>query len=107
MGVGMILCNRFRGDETYEGYWFWKVQFSSGGVSSSTRKGSEQWEHETINGETMGVVITDGGDVLYYRHIDGQTAETAVRTWLITLAGISSGSSGSGGSGGSSGSGNS
>ena len=97
VGVGFILCNRFKGVETYEGYWFYKVQFSSGGVSSSTRKENEQWEHETINGEAMGVVLTSGGKALFYTHYDAQTTEAAVRTWLNGKAGISSGSGGGGG----------
>lgn len=95
VGVGFILCNRFCGTETYEGYWFYKVQFSSGGVSSSTRKENEQWEHETINGEAMGVVLTSGGDTLFYTHFDAQTTEAAVRTWLNGKAGVSSSGGGS------------
>jgi phi13 family phage major tail protein len=97
VGVGFILCNRFKGTETYEGYWFYKVQFSTGGVSSSTMKDQMQWEHETINGESMGVVLTSGGDVLFYTHLDAQTTEAAVRTWLNGKAGISSGAGGGGG----------
>lgn len=100
VGVGFILCNRFKGTETYEGYWFHKVQFSSGGLSSSTKRENEQWEHETINGETMGVVLTSGGDTLYYTHYDAQTTEAAVRTWLNGKAGVSSSSGGGGGGGG-------
>lgn len=94
VGVGCILCNRFKGVETYEGYWFWKTQFGTNGVSSSTKTEGEQWEHETITGEGMGVVITEGGDTIYYAHIDGQTTEAAVRTWLNAKAGISSGTGG-------------
>ena len=90
VGVGYILCNRFKGVETYEGYWVWKAQFSSEGISSSTEKENMQWEHENIRGDAEGVILTDGGDVLYYRHIDLQTTEAAVRTWLNALAGISS-----------------
>ena len=95
VGVGFILCNRFKGVETYEGYWFHKVQFSSGGLSSSTKKEGAQWEHETINGECVGVVTSSGGKALYYTHYDAQTTEAAVRTWLNGKAGISS--SGGGG----------
>lgn len=87
VGVGFILCNRFKGVETYEGYWAYKVQFSSAGVSSSTRRESEQWEHETINGETLGVVRASGEDVVYYSHIDEQATEAAVRAWLNLKSG--------------------
>lgn len=89
VGVGFILCNRFKGVETYEGYWFYKAQFSSGGISSSTRKDSEQWEHETINGTCLGVTETAGASAKYYEHLDGQATEAAVRTWLNGKAGIS------------------
>lgn len=87
VGVGFILCNRFKGVETYEGYWAYKAQFSSAGVSSSTRRESEQWEHETINGDTV-AVSRSAGDTVYYSHIDGQATEAAVRTWLNGKAGI-------------------
>lgn len=89
-GVGYILCNRFKGVETYEGYWVHKIQFSTGGVTSNTRRENEQWEHETINGESMGVQLTSGGVVVYYSHIDLQTTEAAVRTWLNAKAGVPS-----------------
>ena len=88
VGIGFILCNRFKGTETYEGYWFYKVQFSTGGITSNTRRDTEQWEHETINGETMGVTLTSGGDTIYYSHLDAQTTEAAVRTWLNAKAGV-------------------
>lgn len=91
VGVGFILCNRFKGVETYEGYWVWKTQFSSEGVTSSTEKENVQWEHENISGDAEGVILTEGGEVFFYRHIDLQTSETAVRTWLNTLAGITGG----------------
>lgn len=88
VGIGFILCNRFKGVETYEGYWFHKVQFSTGGISSSTSREGAQWEHETINGEAVGVTLTAGGKVLHYAILDGQATEAAVRTWLNTKAGV-------------------
>ena len=33
VGVGFILANRFKGTTTYEAYWYYKMQFTSGGVS--------------------------------------------------------------------------
>lgn len=88
VGVGFILCNRFKGVKTYEGYWFHKIQFSSNGLSSSTRRNTEQWEHETISGDTMGITTAPGAAAIYYTHLDGQTTEAAVRTWLNGKAGI-------------------
>ena len=90
VGIGFILCNRFKGEETYEGYWIYKIQFSTGGVTSNTRRETEQWEHETINGEGVSVKLTAAGDAIYYTQILGQTTEAAVRTWLNTKAGVPS-----------------
>lgn len=91
VGVGFILCNRFKGTETYEGYWFYKVQFTSAGVSSSTSQGNTQWEHETINGNCVGITESSGVKASFYEHLDGESTEAAIRTWLNTKAGISSG----------------
>ena len=90
VGVGFILCNRHLGVETYEGYWYYKVQFSTAGVTSNTKREGMQWEHETVNGTAMGVVQTSGGDTDYQEMILGQSTEAAVRTWLNGKAGISS-----------------
>ena len=88
VGIGFILCNRFKGVETYEGYWFYKIQFSSGGITSNTRRENEQWEHETINGESVSVTLSAGGDAIYYSHLDNQATEAAVRTWLNGKANV-------------------
>jgi len=88
VGIGYILCNRFKGEETYEGYWIYKIQFATGGVSSATRRDTEQWQHETINGDALGVSLAAAAKVRYYAHIDGQATEAAVRTWLNGKAGI-------------------
>ena len=90
VGVGFILCNRFKGVETYEGYWVYKIQFSTGGVTSNTRRESEQWEHETVNGESVSVKLTAAGDAIYYSQILNQATEAAVRTWLNGKANVPS-----------------
>lgn len=88
-GIGFILCNRHAGVETYEGYWFYKVQCSSAGITSSTKRDGANWEHESINGSVSGVIIENAGKARFYEHLDGQTTEAAVRTWLNGEAGIS------------------
>lgn len=88
-GIGFILCNRHAGVETYEGYWFYKVQCSSAGITSSTKRDGANWEHESINGSVSGVIVESGGKARFYEHLDGQTTEAAVRTWLNGKAGIS------------------
>lgn len=89
VGLGFILCNRHKGVETYEGYWFYKVQCSSAGITSSTKRDTANWEHENINGSCSGVIVESGGRARYYEHLDGQATEALVRTWLNAKAGIS------------------
>jgi phi13 family phage major tail protein len=88
VGVGFVLAERFKGTTTYEGYWFFKAQFTSGGLTSNTRKEQTQFDHETLNGSCMGVVQSSGGSVEYYTHKDGMT-ESAALAWGKGLAGIS------------------
>ena len=88
VGIGFILANRFKGNVTYEAYWFYKMQFVSAGLSSSTKTEQVAFEHETINGTGGGVTLTSGGPVCFYAHLDNQATESAARTWLNGMAGI-------------------
>lgn len=90
VGIGFILANRFKGTTTYEAYWFYKMQFTSGGVTANTRREQTQFDHETINGSGSGVVLTSGGATVFYAYKDGCSAEADARTWLNTKAGVSS-----------------
>ena len=89
VGVGFILANRFKGTTTYEAYWYYKMQFTSGGVTANTRREQTQFDHETINGSGSGVVLTTGGDTIFYSYKDGLATEAAARSWLNGKAGIS------------------
>ena len=89
VGVGFILANRFKGTTTYEAYWYYKMQFTSGGVTANTRREQTQFDHETINGSGSGVTLTAGGDTIFYSYKDGLATEAAARTWLNGKAGIS------------------
>lgn len=88
VGIGFILANRFKGVVTYEAYWFYKMQFVSAGLTSSTKTEQVAFEHETINGTGSGVVLAAGGPVCFYTHLDGCATEAAARTWLNAKAGI-------------------
>lgn len=94
VGIGFILANRHKGVTTYEGYWYYKVQFSSAGVSSSTKRENVQWEHETINGTAISVTVAANSAGRFKEEFLGQSTEAAVRTWLNSKAGISSGTGG-------------
>lgn len=88
VGIGFILANRFKGVVTYEAYWFFKMQFTSGGLSAQTRREQTEFTHETINGSGSGVTLESGGAVSFYAYKDGLETEAAARTWLNGKAGI-------------------
>ena len=89
VGIGFICMNRFKGTVTYEAYWFYKMQFTSAGMSAETRREQTAFGHETINGTGSGVVLTSGGATVFYAHKDGLATEALARTWLNAKAGIS------------------
>ena len=88
VGIGFILANRFKGTTTYEAYWFYKMQFTSAGLTANTRREQTQFDHETINGSGSGVTLSAGGAVQFYAYKDGLATEAAARTWLNGKAGI-------------------
>ena len=94
VGAGVLMANRHKGTVTWEGYWIYKTQFVHNGVSAETRRERTNWQHETINGRGLGVVLASGGETAYYAHKKGMT-EDAADAWLKGHAGISSGNGGS------------
>ena len=87
VGAGCLMANRFKGTITWEGYWLYKIQFAHNGVSAETRRDRTAWQHDTINGDAVGVVITSGGKTCFLAHKSGMT-ESAAETWLKGHAGI-------------------
>lgn len=88
VGVGAILQNRYKGVNTFEAYWIYKIQMASQGVSAETRRESTSFGHETISGDAVGVQLTSSGDIVFYAHKDGLTTEAAAVAWLKGKAGI-------------------
>lgn len=88
IGAGCLMANRYKGTITWEGYWFYKIKFSSGGVSAETRRDRTNWQHETINGDAVDVILTENGDAVYYAFKSGMT-ESAAIAWLKAHANIS------------------
>lgn len=87
VGAGCLMANRFKGTVTWEGYWIYKAQFTHQGVSAETRRDRTQFGHDSISGKAVGVILTTGGDVIYYAHKAGMT-ESAADVWLKAHAGI-------------------
>ena len=88
VGAGCLMANRFKGTVTWEGYWIYKIQFAHQGVSAETRRDRTAWQHDTINGDGVGVQLASDGAVCFYAHKSGMT-ETAAVAWLKGHAGIS------------------
>ena len=89
VGAGCIIQDMFKGTSSYRGYWIYKAQFTSGGVSSSTRRESTTFEHETITGRGVGVTLTSAGTASFYAVKSGMATEATAIAWLKGKAGIS------------------
>ena len=88
VGAGCLMASRFKGTVTWEGYWIYKIQFAMQGKSAETRRDRTSFQHESIQGDGVGVVLADGGAVVYYAFKSGMT-ESAAIAWLKGHAGIS------------------
>ena len=90
VGAGCLMANRFKGTVTWEGYWIYKIQFAMQGKSAETRRERTSFQHESINGDGVGVTLAADGALTYYAYKSGMTESAAV-TWLKGHAGISGG----------------
>lgn len=88
VGAGCLMANRFKGAVTWEGYWIYKIQFAMQGKSAETRRDRTSFQHESINGDGVGVQLAADGSIVYYAYKSGMTESAAV-AWLKTHAGIS------------------
>lgn len=88
VGVGFIRKERFKGTATYHAYWIYKAQFGKDSDSATTKGENIDFQTETITGTAMAVILTSGGDPIFYAHLRADT-EAAARTWLNGKAGIS------------------
>lgn len=87
VGVGFYRKERFKGTVSYKCYWFYKVQFSKDSDSTNTKGENVDFQTETLSGDAMGVVLTNGGPTIYYAIARKDTESNAV-AWLKTKAGI-------------------
>ena len=88
VGAGCLMANRFKGAITWEGYWIYKIQFAMQGKSAETRRERTSFQHESINGDGVGVKLASDGAIVYYAYKSGMT-EAAAEAWLKGHAGIS------------------
>ena len=88
VGIGFIRKERFKGAVNFHGFWIYKIQFSKDSDSAQTKGESVDFQTETLSGSASGVILSSGGDVIYYSHYRANT-ESAVVSWVKGKAGIS------------------
>lgn len=81
VGVGFCLKQRYKGNETFRAYWYYKVQFSEGQRSFNTKGENLEFQTESLEGEAEGVQLTEAGPIAYYVYSEHAT-EAAAITWL-------------------------
>lgn len=88
VGVGYITKEIASGNTSYIGYWFHKVQFGMSSDSAETKGENSAFQSVNLTGNIMGVQLSSGGNMEFYMTKSDAT-ETAIRTWLNNLAGVS------------------
>ena len=87
VGVGFVLCQRYKGTMTYRSYWYHKVQFSEGQRSFNTKGESVEFQTESLEGEAVAVQLASAGAYEFYCYAEHAT-ESAALAWVKSKAGI-------------------
>lgn len=88
VGCGFYRKERFKGAITYHAFWIYKAQFSKDADGAQTKAESIDFQTESLTGAGVSVILSTGGDPIYYSHLRS-TTETGARSWLNGKAGIS------------------
>lgn len=88
VGVGFIHGEMYCGVASYHAYWYYKVQFSRGQRSFNTKGETTAYQTESLEGEAMGVQLTENGPTLFFVESGDLATEAAARTWLNAKAGV-------------------
>lgn len=89
VGVGFIVGDVYKGTVTYRAYWYYKVQFTRGNRTFSTKGESVSYQTESIEGAAVAVQLSSGGPDVFYADSGELSTEAAAESWLKTKAGIS------------------
>ena len=88
VGVGFIHGEMYCGVASYKAYWYYKVQFSRGQRSFNTKGETTAYQTESLEGEAMGVQLTENGPTIFFAESGDLATEAAARTWLNAKAGV-------------------
>lgn len=73
--------------DTYEGWWYYKVQFSIQNEETRTKEKNIEWRTPTLSGKGFGVQLTSGGAMVFAVH-ESFSSLSAAETWLKAKASI-------------------
>ena len=72
---------------SYEGWWYYKVQFSIQNEETRTKEKNIEWRTPTLSGKGFGVQLTSGGAMVFAVH-ESFSSLSSAETWLKAKAGI-------------------
>lgn len=92
VGFGYIRVMREDGaggavNDTYEGWWFYRLQFSVTSEETRTKERNLEWRTPTLSGKGTGVQLSAGTTLTYAVH-QSFTTLAAAKTWLNSKASI-------------------
>ena len=92
VGFGYIRVMRDNSGGTistnFEGWWYYRVQFSINSEETRTKESSIEWRTPTLTGRGTGVQLSSGETVTFAVHQSFDTL-SAAKTWLNSKASIS------------------
>lgn len=72
---------------SYEGWWYYRVQFSVNSEETRTKEKNLEWRTPTLSGKGTGVQLASGDTLTFAVH-ESFSALSGAKTWLNSKAGI-------------------
>lgn len=88
VGWGFIRVKLFKGEKSWEAFWFHKAQFSPAAINGATKQRSIEWNHPSLNVTGLGVHLDNSGNAKYFDWMEFDSL-AAAKAWLYAKAGIS------------------
>ena len=73
--------------DSYEGWWYYRVQFSITSEETRTKERSIEWRTPTLSGRGTGVQLASGDTLTFAVH-ESFTSLSSAKSWLKSKAGI-------------------
>ena len=91
VGFGYIRVMREQGtsgvDTTYEGWWYYRVQFSVNSEETRTKERNLEWRTPTLSGRGTGVQLASGDTLTFAVH-ESFSSLSSAKSWLNSKASI-------------------